>query len=165
MTGYYDRCCKKIFLSVYLFWSFRIWSGYLSLEKGKAVFHYSDKKAKILRFQSPEAIRKQFDTTKGIELYGIELYTEYGSENHLAVPFAAGMIQKIILDIVFSVMKAKRDFMALKSNTLLVEDDTRLKVAVKMTLLLNLLTIVMILIKKGMEKLIYAGKGIQRKQN
>ena len=118
------------------------------------MFHYSDKKAKILRFQSPEAIRKQFDTTKGIELYGIELYTEYGSENHLAVPFAAGMIQKIILDIVFSVMKAKRDFMA-----------TRLKVAVKMTLLLNLLTIVMILIKKGMEKLIYAGKGIQRKQN
>lgn len=45
-------------------------------------------------------------------------------------------------------MKAKRDFMALKSNTLLVEDDTRLKVAVKMTLLLNLLTIVMILIKR-----------------
>ncbi len=72
---------------------------------------------------------------------------------------------KIILDIVFSVMKAKRYFMALKSNTLLVKDDTRLKVAVKMTLLLNLLTIVMILIKKGMEKLIYAGKGIQRKQN
>lgn len=162
LLGYYDRQSKRVYLAVYLFWSVKIWSGYVAFSEGKAFLHYTDRKAKALQMQSPAGIRKQFDITKGIEFYGIELFTEYGNSEGLIVPFEIGAGQRIVTNTVFSILKTKKDFLRLKSNILLTEEEDCFHFSVKVTILFNLLTLLIIGTKILLEKILHAGN--KRKQ-
>lgn len=74
------------------------------------------------------------------------------------LPFEIGTIQKIVTDIIFSVLKTKKDFLRLKSNVLLSDEETCFCFNAKATVLFNLLTLFMIGIKILLEKISHARK-------
>ncbi len=74
------------------------------------------------------------------------------------LPLEIGTIQKIVTDIIFSVLKTKKDFLRLKSNVLLSDEETCFYFNVKVTVLFNLLTLFMIGIKILLEKISHARK-------
>lgn len=164
LLGYYDHQNKRIYLAVY-FYGIKIWSGYIAFANNKAYLHYSNRKASVLRLESPQGIRQQFNLTKGIEFYGITLFAEYGSTENLILPFKIGTIQKIVTDIIFSVLKTKKDFLRLKSNVLLSAEETYFCFSAKAMVLFNLLTLFMIGIKILLEKILHAGKNRKQTQS
>ena len=147
--GYADLTKNRIWFSLKLFRICPLAGGYLEFCGEGIVWHRSKTKAVILPYGELAAAGKRFQITKGFQLLRFDRIAEIGGTPN-AVAYAAALS---ILSSVTGAVLRERFAVVQEGRTLLCRGDI-FAIAVRATIVCNLLTIMAALTKKCLEGLI-----------
>lgn len=149
---YADIFENRAWFCVSLFHKIKLFGGYAQIRKEGFVFHFTKKKAVFLPFSDLTSARKQFEVTKGFQLWRYHQTVETGgADAPRGIALAASM--RLAACAAGSVLQERHGFLSLKSSLLLHEAPC-LKITVRAALILNGLVLLTALTKKLLEGII-----------
>ncbi len=149
---YADVGENKCWFSLGLYKHLKLFGGYLRFRKEGIALHISRKKAILLPYGKMADTRKQFEITKGFQIYRFHQIVEVGTRGNAAGIMIAALLQSLSAQI-FSVLQTNHPFLSLKNSTLLTEERS-LKISLQTVLVFNGLVLSLAIGKKLLEALL-----------
>jgi hypothetical protein len=158
---FFDINKNKYYFGIFLFKFIKLYGGYFQFFKGGIVFHLSEQKALILPLKKVFENRNKFEITKGFEIIRYHQVIEYGDKEDLEKPVYLCSLTQIIFGIIYGRTKSNKPFVNLKSTTLLVEEESILKISANIVAAFNMIVLIMAFSKIFLERIL---KNVKRKR-
>lgn len=143
---------NRVWFSLGTYRIFRLFGGYLQLDREGVALHISKKKAFFFPFDKMTDARKKFEITQGFQLWEFRQVIETGGLDSPYCVLAAAAIQSVS-GTVFSILQTQFPFVNLK-NSVLLRENAALKITVRTTVVFNGLVIAIAITKKILEAII-----------
>ncbi len=159
-----DVKAKKIYFSLSVYHIFKVYGGYATIYDEGIAFHLTKKTAALLPFNEIINTRKKFEITKGFYLFAYSQVIELGIEEAPGYAMYAAAAVQIVSSIVSSYLHVKKKSASFKSDILLREAETLLKVSLRAVLMFNFLILIIAAIKILLQKLLEKVAEYERKK-
>lgn len=152
VDAYADIAENRAWFCISLFHRLKLLGGYAQVRAEGLVFHLTKKKAVLLPYSELATARKQFEITKGFQLWRFHQIVETdGADAPKGVLIAAFL--NLAAGTAFSVLKESHNFLSLKNRALL-HNERCFKVTIRAAVVLNGLVLAVALTKKMLEGII-----------
>ena len=152
IDAYADVAENRAWFCISLFHKLKLFGGYAQLRAEGLIFHLTKKKAFLLPYSEMANARKQFEITKGFQLWRFHQIVETdGADEPKGILVAT--LMNLAAGTAFSILRESHSFLSLKARSLL-HNEKCLKFSIRAAVVLNGLVLAVALTKKVLEGLI-----------
>ncbi len=156
--GLYIHENKKFYYVIKIFGVLRVLSGYITVKNNFFLIKYGKRKTYFSPLNNVLGLRKKIKPFLDLHLIRLKSLTEVGSKDNLISSFTYAFVFQYFNYYLCDVLNKTKPYLKINNDVNVIENSSIFNIYIKLSIVLNVITILVNFIKILTEKIFYARK-------